>query len=305
MTELKFVTYEELGEGEVVRILLNRPETRNAQNRGLLVDLDDAFRRAEEDDKVKVVILGGVGPLFSSGHDMGSKESMAERRPGPDQHRTATLNGATRQGAEARMLQEWHYYFQNTMRWRNLRKITVAQVQGTVYSAGLMLMWACDLIVAADDVYFADVVGTRLGMCGMEYFGHPWEFGPRRTKELMLTGDAIDVHEAYRLGMVSKIFPADDLSEQALAYARRIAEVPTMTALMIKESVNQTMDNMGFYNSLQACFTLHQLNHSHWAEIHESKYPVAEPEDGVPNWKSAPPVRLAVEGAVAGPVPSR
>ena len=64
--------------------------------------------------------------------------------------------------------------------------------------------------------------------------------------------------------------------------------VPTMTALMIKESVNQTVDNMGFYNSLQACFTLHQLNHSHWAEIHESKYPVAEPEDGIPSWQDAP-----------------
>jgi enoyl-CoA hydratase len=272
MADYKYVTYEELEGGEVVRILLNRPETRNAQNRGLLVDLDDAMGRAEEDDKVRVVILGGVGPLFSSGHDMGSKEARAEREPGPNQHHTSTINGATRKGAEARMLQEWHYFFQNTLRWRNLRKITVAQVQGTVYSAGLMLMWACDLIVAADDVYFADVVGTRLGMCGMEYFGHPWEFGPRRTKEMMLTGDA---------------------------------KVPTMTALMIKESVNQTVDNMGFYNSLQACFTLHQLNHSHWAEIHESKYPVAEPDDGIPNWKDAPPVRLAVPDAVEGPVPSR
>jgi enoyl-CoA hydratase len=305
MTEYKYVTYEELEGGQVVRILLNRPDTRNAQNRGMLVDLDDAMGRAEEDDRVRVVILGGVGPLFSSGHDMGSKEAMAERRPGPDQHRTATINGATREGTEARMLQEWHYYFQNTMRWRNLRKITVAQVQGTVYSAGLMLMWACDLIVAADDVYFADVVGTRLGMCGMEYFGHPWEFGPRRTKELMLTGDAIDVEEAHRLGMVSKIFPVAELTEQTLAYARRIANVPTMTALMIKESVNQTVDNMGFYNSLQACFNLHQLNHSHWAEIHDSKYPVAEPDDGVPNWKNAPPVRLAVKDAVEGPVAAR
>jgi enoyl-CoA hydratase len=305
MTDYKYVTYEELEGGEIVRILLNRPETRNAQNRGLLVDLDDAMGRAEEDDNVRVIILGWVGPLFSSGHDMGSKEARAERMPGPDQHRTATINGATRQGAEARMLQEWHYYFQNTLRWRNLRKITVAQVNGTVYSAGLMLMWACDLIVAADDVLFADVVGTRLGMCGMEYFGHPWEFGPRRTKEMMLTGDAIDVQEAHRLGMVSKIFPEAELADQTLAYAKRIAQVPTMTALMIKESVNQTVDNMGFYNSLQACFTLHQLNHSHWAEIHESKYPVAEPDDGIPNWKDAPPVRLAVAGAVEGPVPAR
>jgi enoyl-CoA hydratase len=215
------------------------------------------------------------------------------------------MNGATRKGAESRMLQEWHYYFENTLRWRNLRKITVAQVQGTVYAAGLMLMWACDLIVAADNVYFADVVGTRLGMCGVEYFGHPWEFGPRRTKELMLTGDAIDVHEAHRLGMVSKVFPVDDLSERTLEYARRIAQLPTMTALLIKEAVNQTVDNMGFYNALQSCFTLHQLNHSHWAEIHESKYPVAEVEDGIPSWREAPPVRLSVEDAVEGPVPAK
>ena len=65
----------------------------------------------------------------------------------------------------------------------------------------------------------------------------------------MLTGDAINVDEAHRLGMVSKVFPLDELEEQTLAYARRIAELPTMTALLIKESVNQTVDNMGFYNS--------------------------------------------------------
>jgi enoyl-CoA hydratase len=232
---------------------------------------------------------------------MGSAKAQEERAT----HRTSKIDGATRAGAEARMLQEWHYYFQNTLRWRNLRKITVAQVQGTVYAAGLMLMWACDLIVGAENVLFADVVGTRLGMCGIEYFGHPWEFGARKTKELMLTGDAIDVHEAHRLGMVSKVFPTDQLDEQTLAFARRIAELPTMTALLIKESVNQTVDNMGFYNSLQACFNLHQLNHAHWAEVHENHYPVAVPEDGVADWKKPTPIKLSVPDAVEGPVPAR
>ena len=141
---------------------------------------------------MRVVILGGMGPMFSSGHDMGSKAAMAERMPGPDQHPSYAVNGGTRKGAETLMLQEWHYFFENTRRWRNLRKITIAQVHGDVYAAGLMLMWACDLIVAADDVTFADVVGTRLGMCGVEYFAHPWEFGPRKTKELMLTGDSLE-----------------------------------------------------------------------------------------------------------------
>src|SRR5215470_5845910 len=221
MSDYKYVTYEELDDGVIARIMLNRPESRNAQNRGMLVELHDAFLRAEADDTVRVVILGGTGPIFSSGHDLGSKEAIAERTPGPDQHPTARINGATRKGAESLMLQEWHYFFENTKRWRNLRKITIAQVQGTVYAAGLMLMWACDLIVAAENARFADVVGTRLGMCGVEYFAHPWEFGPRKTKELMLTGDAIDVDEAHRLGMVSKIFPVDELSERTLEFARR------------------------------------------------------------------------------------
>jgi enoyl-CoA hydratase len=291
MPDFRYLTYELVDNGTIARVTLNRPAARNAQNRGMLVELGDAMLAAEADDQVRVVILGGAGPLFSAGHDLGSADAVAERTAGPDLHATYRQYGATRSGAEQRMLQEWHFYFENTRRWRNLRKITIAEVQGAVYAAGLMLMWACDLIVAAEDVIFADVVGTRLGMCGVEYFAHPWELGPRRAKELLLTGDSIDAEEAHRLGMVSKIFPAAELGEHTLQYARRIAALPTMTALLIKESVNQTVDNMGFYNALNACFTLHELNHSHWAEIHPDKTPRGLPEDGTPHWRTAPPVR--------------
>lgn len=300
MADYKYVTYETLDEGTIARIMLNRPDTRNAQSRGMLTELHEAFLQAEADDTVRVVILGGLGPMFSSGHDLGSSQSRAEYLPGPDQHPSFRINGATRTGAEKLMLQEWHYYFENTRRWRNLRKITVAQVHGDVYAAALMLMWACDLIVAADNTTFADVVGTRLGMCGVEYFAHPWEFGPRKTKELMLTGDSLSVDEAHRMGMVSKVFPADELADRTLEFARRIAAVPTMAALLIKESVNQTQDNMGFYNSLNACFTLHELNHSHWAQVHDNGFPVGLEEDGLPNWRTAPPVVSAVKDQVRG-----
>ena len=296
--EYKYLLYEPIDDGRIVRIMLNRPEARNAQNRGLLVELDEAFLRAEADDEVRVVILGGTGPMFSSGHDLGSKASVEEMTPGPTLHHSRTINGGTRKGAESLMLQEWHYFFENTRRWRNLRKITIGQAHGDVYAAGLMLLWACDLIVAADDATFADVVGTRLGMCGVEYFGHPWEFGPRKAKELLLTGDYVDADEAHRLGMVSKVFPLADLEERTIEFARRIAEVPTMPALLVKEAVNQSVDNMGFYNALNACFTLHELNHSHWAQVHENGYPVALEEDGIPNWKQAPPIVPAVKDQV-------
>src|SRR3974390_3569754 len=226
MPDHKCVLYEAVDDGTIARIMLNRPEARNAQNRGLLVELNDAFLQAEADDAVRVVILGGTGPMFSSGHDLGSKASREEYMPGPNQHPTHAINGATRIGAESLMLQEWHYFFENTRRWRNLRKITIAQVHGKVYSAGLMLMWACDLIVAAERTVFADVVGTRLGMCGLEYFAHPWEFGPRKAKELLLTGDSMDAEEAHRLRLVAKIFPSESLGQHTVALARRIAALP-------------------------------------------------------------------------------
>ncbi len=304
MADYRYLTYEHLDDGEIVRITLNRPKSRNAQNRGMLVELNDAFLSAEADDVVRVVILCGAGTMFSAGHDMGTKESVEELDPGPNQHPTRQINGGTRRGAEERMLQEWHYFFENTRRWRNLRKITIAQVHGPVFAAGLMLMWSCDLIVAAEGTVFADVVGTRLGMCGVEYFGHPWEFGPRKAKELLLTGDSIDVDEAHRLGMVSKIFPADQLAELTEAFARRIGMLPTMAALLIKESVNQTVDNMGFHNALQACFTLHQLNHAHWAHLNPSGWPVAtegSPDNRLPDWKSSPPVKPALSHVPEAP----
>jgi enoyl-CoA hydratase len=295
MPDYTFLLYEPVDDGQIVRIMLNRPESRNAQNRGLLVELNDAFLRAEADDDVRVVILGGAGPMFSSGHDLGSKVAMEESYPGPNQHPTRQINGGTRKGAEALMLQEWHYFFENTRRWRNLRKITIGAAHGDVYAAGLMLLWACDLIVCAQSATFADVVGTRLGMCGVEYFAHPWEFGPRKAKELLLTGDSVDADEAHALGMVSKVFPDDELADRTVQLAKRIAQLPTVSALLIKEAVNQSVDNMGFYNALNACFTLHELNHAHWAWVNENRFPVAQEDSGIPNWRNAPPIVPAVK----------
>jgi len=290
-----YISYETLDEGRIARITLDRPEAHNAQNRGLLVELGEAFARAEADDEVRVVILRGAGRSFSAGHDLGTPASIAERTPGPDLHPTYACNGASHGGAEGRTRQEWHYYFENTRRWRNLRKITIAQVHGNVLSAGLMLAWCCDLIVAADDTVFADVVGTRLGMCGVEYFAHPWELGPRKAKELLLTGDYLDADDAHAAGMVCKVFPRELLDERTASFARRVARVPTMAALLIKESVNQAQDAMGFTNALNSCFTIHELNHAHWSEVSGGAVMVGTADYGLDDWRDAPPMRRAVK----------
>ena len=217
------------------------------------MQLDEAFGRAEADDAVRVVILAARGKNFSAGHDLGSEEALLERKPGPAQHPTFRSHGVDEAGiAERTYLQEWHFFFENTRRWRDLRKITIAQVQGNAISAGLMLIWACDLIVAADDAKFSDVVAVRMGMPGVEYYAHPWEFGARKAKELLLTGDSIDADEAYRLGMVSKVFPRAELEDKTLEFARRIAERPTMAALLVKDSVNAASRRDGLHRGAAA-----------------------------------------------------
>lgn len=295
MQDFDYIRYEVVDQGRIAVITLDRPKQRNAQNRGMLVELGSAFELAEADDSVRVVILRGAGSSFSAGHDLGSSDDVRERSPGPDQHPTYRCNGGTRGGVESRHRQEWHYFFENTKRWRNLRKITIAEVHGTVLSAGLMLAWCCDLIVAAEDTVFADVVGTRLGMCGVEYFGHPWEFGPRKAKELLLTGDSVDAHDAHALGMVSKVFPNDELSYCTVDFARRIAKLPTVTALFIKESVNQSVDAMGLSTALDACFSIHQLNHAHWAEVTGGKLSYGTVDNGLEDWRMAPEILPAAK----------
>ena len=142
------------------------------------------------------------------------------------------------------------------------------------------------------------MVGTRLGMCGVEYFAHPWEFGPRKTKELMLTGDSIGSRRPTSWAWSRKIFPRRRAGRQDAGVRPADCRAADGDRLLIKESVNQTVDNMGFYNALQACFSLHQINHAHWAEVHEDKMPAAKPEDGVPSWREAPPVVRAAPDKV-------
>jgi enoyl-CoA hydratase len=291
--EYEYLATETLDDGRIVRVMLNRPEARNAQNRGMLVEIDDAFRRAEIDDGVRVVILGGNGPVFSAGHDVG-KLGRAEREPGPDQHETYRSHGGSLESLESRYKQEWHFFLDNTLRWRNLRKVTICQVQGPAYLGAMMVAWACDFIVAAENAEFGDMAATRFGNDHVEYFAHPWELGARRTKAFLMLGETIGAEEAYRLGMVTKVFPTERLDELTLEFAQRIAALPSVTTMLIKEAVNETQDIQGFTNSLKAAFSLHHLMQQHWAEIHPDHLPTAPPGYGIPDRKDwTPPRRMS------------
>lgn len=255
------VRYEQTG--PVATVTMNRPEYRNAQNSAMTYALDAAFTRAVADDEIKVIVLAGAGKHFSAGHDIGT--------PGRDVdtsfERKAVLwwDHVGKPGGDARYARELEVYLGMCRRWREIPKPTIAMVHGACIAGGLMLAWVCDLIVAADDAFFADPV-VRMGIPGVEYFAHPWMLGPRAAKELLFTGDRFDARRAYELGMVNRVVPRDQLAPETRAIAGRIAEMPRFGLALTKRAVNQAEDQMGMRSGMDSVFGLHHFAHAHNAE---------------------------------------
>ncbi|WP_231168963.1 enoyl-CoA hydratase [Bradyrhizobium sp. 41S5] len=238
---------------------MNRPEARNAQNLQMTYDLNAAFDQAVQDDAIKVIILAGNGPHFSAGHDL---RPAGKNQAGVDFPPVGNWGGFAEPNTHGRFAREQEIYLQITRRWRNLAKPTIAEVHGKCIAGGLMLAWACDLIVASSDAEFCDPVVT-MGVCGVEWFVHPWELGARKAKEMLFTADVWSADEAHRLGMVNHVVPRGDLSSFTLALARRIAAKPAFALKLSKEAVNRSIDIMGQPAAIDQAFALHQLCHAH------------------------------------------
>ena len=233
-------------DGAVATITMERPDMANALNTALIDDLDRAFDEAGADDAVRVVILAGAGKHFSSGHDL--KELVTE----PDDW------ARMRETPEGKLRHEQVMYFDRCVKIYNFPKPTIAAVQGSCVAAGLMLACMCDLIVAADDAVFQNPV-LRMTGAGVELLVEPWELGMRKAKEFLLTGDKIDASEAWRLGLVNRVVPPDQLMPAVRELADKIALVPPVTAQAVKDSINHTFELMGKGDSWKYHFMVHQF----------------------------------------------
>ena len=256
------VIYEKHGE-RIARITLNRPDRANAQNYRLLFELNEAFDQAAQDDEVRVIVLAAAGKHFSSGHDLSGGDDVSLSDAG-----ISSWGGFGLPGMEGHWAREEEVYFGLCWRWRNIPKVTIAEVQGKVIAGGLMLVWPCDLVVASDDATFQDPV-VAFGVNGVEYFGHPWEFGVRKAKELLFTGRAITAKVAHDLGMVNRVVARADLTTETMDLAEEIARQPMMGLKTAKESVNQMQNEQGLYNSLRSAMSLQQLGHANNYIVHK------------------------------------
>lgn len=244
--------------GRVGVITLNRPAQANAQNPTLLKELDQAFDRGVEDEAVRVIVLKANGKHFSAGHDISPEVTKDE--PWKSMFEDVSTNGLLRMYSWER-----RNFLGLSRKWRDLPKPTIAAVHGVCIAGGLMLAWPCDLIIAADNARFSDPV-VRMGIGGVEYHTHTWEFGARKAKEMLFTAGFIDAAEAHRLGMVNRVVPLAELESATMALADEISLMHPHGLQMAKQAVNQALDAQGQYMAIQAAFSLHSLGHANaWA----------------------------------------
>ncbi len=258
-TDFQYIRYEGVENG-VARIALARPDKRNAQNKTMLYELNDALDLAAHDDDCKVILVSADGPDFSSGHDMKDREPMTHKPVG-------TWGGFRQPGIEGHWAFEEELYLGFCWRWRNIPKPTMVQVQGRVIAGGLMLVWPMDLIVVSEDATFSDPV-VAFGVNGHEYFVHPFEAGARLAKEMLFTGRALSAQELFERGMVNKVVPRDELESATVELAAHIAKRPMFGLTLAKQSVNNTLDAQGMWTSIQSAFGLHHVAHSSNMQVH-------------------------------------
>lgn len=257
------VRYEMAAE-KVARIVLDRPEKRNAQGLEMTYQLDSAFRRACEDDAVSVIVLAAEGDHFSAGHDL----SMSDTRPPAPEERVTLWGEYGAPGWEGLYSRERETYLEITERWRNAPKPVVAAVQGSVIAGGLMLMWIADIIVCADDARFRDNTGSDMGVPGVEFFAHPFELGVRQAKQFLFTGGWLSAQGALAAGMVNEVVLRADLQTRALALAEEIARTDRFALKLMKDSINAAQDATGRREAMRTAFANHQIGHLQNMLIH-------------------------------------
>ncbi|MBJ40218.1 MAG: enoyl-CoA hydratase [Gammaproteobacteria bacterium] len=225
----------------VALVTLNRPQYRNAQSRLLLEELDAALAQANKDREVGVIVVRGAGEHFSAGHDLGTPEEKADAEARPIEA-----------GIRGRYERSHELFVDFSLRWRNLSKPTVAVVEGYCIFGGWMIASAMDIIYAAEDAMF---LGSNF-----QYFTIPWDMHPRKAKELLYDSRFIDGVEAAELELVNRVFPADVLMDEAMAYATRVAQNDPFQLRMIKLAVNQAQDAQGFQGHINAAHAYHLLS---------------------------------------------
>ncbi len=213
-------------------ITLNRPEKLNAISREMLADLRQVLTAIEQDPAIRVVILTGAGRAFSAGFDISAGREKEIYEHEPDEWREHLKEGIDT------FLMIWH-----------LSKPVIAAIHGYALAGACELAQLCDIKIAADNAVLGEPE-VRFGT-GPPVLITPFSVGLAKAKELLLTGDTIDAHEAERLGMINRVVPHASLMAECERTARKLMKIAQVGLKMNKLAVNRALEGMGFLQSIQ------------------------------------------------------
>jgi naphthoate synthase len=231
------ILYETSTPGGIAKIIINRPEVRNAFRPKTVVEMSHAFDRARDDPSIGVIILTGAGTLaFCSGGD--------QRVRGDD--------GYVDEAGIGRL-----NVLDLQVQIRRLPKPVIAMVAGYAIGGGHVLHIVCDLTVAADNARFGQVgpkVGSFDGGYGAGLLAR--QVGQKKAREIWFLCEQYDAEEALRMGLVNKVVPLDRLEEETVAWCRRILEMSPLAIRLLKAAFNADTDGLAGIQQLAGDATL-------------------------------------------------
>jgi enoyl-CoA hydratase len=206
--------------GRVAVIRLNRPKAMNALNDRMMNELGDAFAKLDADPAIGCFILTGNEKAFAAGADIAAMADYTYQ----DTYRDNYIS------------RNWEHILK-------VRKPVIGAVAGFALGGGCELAMMCDFLIAADSAKFGQPeikVGVPPGAGGTQRL--PRAIGKANAMDLLLTARMIDAAEAERIGLVSRVVPADKLIEETLAVATQIASMSVSVAMQIKDAVNRAFE---------------------------------------------------------------
>ena len=212
--------------GGVLRLMLNRPQARNALSSELMTAIKAALDGAASDNATRVIVIAAEGPVFSSGHDL---KEMARHRADGDAGRSAYAGLFTQCSAMMQAIVRHP-------------KPVIAQVQGVATAAGCQLVASCDLAIASTAARFA-TPGVDIGLfCSTPMVALSRSVGRKAAMEMLLTGEMVDAQDARRIGLVNRVVAPEILETETMELAARIASKPRHTLKVGKEAFYRQLE---------------------------------------------------------------
>ena len=221
MTNASNIVVEPSVDG-ISRIKLNEPGTYNALSSKTLKSLINIFKRLNNENKTKVIIIEGSGKGFSAGHDLKEIRSLKNKK------------------------KEYKKLF-NTCSKLMLeiiegRKPVIAKVHGAAFAAGCQLVASCDLAISSDDAIFA-TPGVNIGLfCSTPMVAVSRKVNRKRTMKMLLTGDSINADHAKEIGLINDHFPISRLEDEVLNLAKKIASKSNLTIKIGKKAFYKQLE---------------------------------------------------------------